>query len=270
MEKISLEAKAREKTGKGSSGRLRKTGYIPAIFYGGGEKPQSLIVNTKDLERALATDAGDNVIISLKVADGTKTVIVKDLQTDPVRGDFLHVDFCQISLQEKLKAAVPILVRGEAPGVKEGGILQHRLREIEIECLPTEIPESIPIDVSGLGIGDSLHVKDLGVKGDIKILVGGEETIVSIVPPTVEEVALPTAEEEIVEPEVIGEEKEVPTEEAEKAPPEGKLQPAGKTPVGGKAPVGEKGKPPAKEDKKGVKPPGGSLPPQTKAEKKKK
>ncbi len=245
MEKVSLEAEVREKTGKGSSGRLRRTGYIPAILYGGKEEAQSLIVNTKDLERALSSEAGENVIISLKVGDKTRTVIVKELQTDPVRGDLLHVDLCQISLREKLKASVPIEVRGEAPGVKEGGILQHRLREIEVECLPTEIPESISVDVSGLGIGDSLHVKDLRVTGDIKILAGGEESVVSIVPPTVEEVAPPTPEEVVAEPEVIGEEKEVPPEEAEEA----KKKPAPPPKAA------EGAKPSAKEEKKPEKAP---------------
>lgn len=244
MEKVSLEAEIREKTGKGSSGRLRRTGYIPAILYGEKEKSQPLIVNIKDLEKALSTEAGENVIISLKVGDKTRTVIVKDLQTDPVRGDFLHVDLCQISLKERLKAAVPIEVRGEAPGVKEGGILQHRLREIEVECLPTEIPESIPVDVSGLSIGDSLHVKDLRVIGDIKILAGGEESVVSVVPPTIEEVAPPTPEEAAAEPEVIGEEKEVPPEEEEEAK---------KKPIPPKAT--EEAKPPAKEKKKSEKAP---------------
>ncbi|MBU4561166.1 50S ribosomal protein L25/general stress protein Ctc [bacterium] len=234
MEKVNLEAKIREKVGKGSSGRLRRTGYIPAVLYGEKEEPQPLIVNTKDLEKALSTEAGENVIISLKVGDRPRTVIVKELQTDPVRGDLLHVDLCQISLREKLKAAVPIEVRGEAPGVKEGGILQYRLREIEVECLPTEIPESIPVDIGGLGIGDSLHIKDLKITGDIKILMDKEETVVSIVPPTVEEVAPPTPEEVVTEPEVIGEEKEVPPKEVGEA---------------------KEAKPPAKEEKKSEKAP---------------
>jgi len=253
MEKINLKAEIREKTGKGSSGRLRRTGYIPAILYGGKEAPQSLIVNIKDLKKALSTEAGENVIISLKVGDKTRTVIVKDLQTDPVRGDLLHVDLYQISLKERLKASVPIEVRGEAPGVKEGGILQHRLREIEVECLPTEIPEFIPVDVSGLSIGDSLHVKDLslpagkaGVTGDLKILVDGEESVISVVPPTVEEVAPPTPEEVAAEPEVIGEEKEAVPEEAEE---EAKKKPAPPPKAA------EEAKPPAKEEKKPEKAP---------------
>ena len=241
MEKVSLEAEIREKTGKGSSGRLRRTGYIPAILYGGQEASQSLIVNSKDLKKTLSTEAGENIIISLKVGDKTRTVIVKDLQTDPVRGDLLHVDLYQISLKERLRASVPIEVRGEAPGVKEGGILQHRLREIEVECLPTEIPEFIPVDVSGLSIGDSLHVKDLRVTGDLKILVDGEESVISVVPPTVEEVAPPTPEEVAAEPEVIGEEKEAVPEEAEE---EAKKKPAPPPKAA------EEAKPPAKEEKK--------------------
>jgi large subunit ribosomal protein L25 len=246
MEKVSLEAEIREKTGKGSSGRLRRTGYIPAILYGGKEVPQSLIVNIKDMKKALSTEAGENVIISLKVGDKTRTVIVKDLQTDPVKGDLLHVDLYQISLKERLKASVPIEVRGEAPGVKEGGILQHRLREIEVECLPTEIPEFIPVDVSGLSIGDSLHVKDLRVTGDLKILAAGEESVISVVPPTVEEVAPPTPEEAAAEPEVIGEEKEAVPEEAEE---EAKKKPA---PPPKEA---KEVKPPVKEEKKPEKTP---------------
>jgi len=246
MEKVSLEAEIREKTGTGSSGRLRRTGYIPAILYGGKEAPQSLIVNIKDLKKALSTEAGENVIISLKVGDKTRTVIIKDLQTDPVKGDLLHVDLYQISLKEKLKASVPIEVRGEAPGVKEGGILQHRLREIEVECLPTEIPEFIPVDVSGLSIGDSLHVKDLRVTGDLKILADGEESVISVVPPTVEEVAPPTPEEVAAEPEVIGEEKEAVPGEAEEE--------AKKTPAPPPKEAAE-AKPPAKDGKKPEKAP---------------
>ena len=247
MEKVNLEAEIREKTGKGSSGRLRRTGYIPAVLYGEKEEPQPLIVNTKDLEKAISTEAGENVIISLKVGDKARTVIVKELQTDPVRGDLLHVDLCQISLREKLKAAVPIEVRGESPGVKEGGILQHRLREIEVECFPTEIPESIPIDIGGLGIGDSLHIKDLRITGDIKILVDREETVVSIVPPTVEEVAPPTPEELVTEPEVIGEEKEAVPEEAEE---EAKKKPAPPPKEAKEAkPLAKEGKKPEKAPK---------------------
>ncbi len=228
MERVSLEAEIREKTGKGPSGRLRKTGYIPAILYGGKEKPQPLIVNTRDLERALSTEAGENVIISLKVGERDfRTVIVKDLQTDPVRGDLLHVDLYQISLKEKLKASVPIVVWGEAQGVKEGGILEHRLREVEVECLPTEIPESIPIDIGDLRIGDSLHVKDLRVFGDIKILANGEEPVVSIVPPMAEVVAPPTPEEVVAEPGVSGEKKEIPLEEAKPPAKEEKAPKAG-------------------------------------------
>ncbi len=197
------------------------------------------------MKKTLSTEAGENVIISLKAGDKTRTVIVKDLQTDPVRGDLLHVDLYQISLKERLKASVPIEVRGEAPGVKEGGILQHRLREIEVECLPTEIPEFIPVDVSGLSIGDSLHVKDLRVTGDLKILADGEESVISVVPPTVEEVAPPTPEEVAAEPEVIGEEKEAVPEEAEEAK---------KTPAPPPKEA-EEAKPPAKDGKKPEKAP---------------
>ena len=247
MEKVSLEAEVREKTGKEVVKKLRECGLIPAVVYKAGEKTMNLKVSEQALLKALHTEAGENAIINLKLSDDkkspakksssthksstdkkTKTVIIKEIQYHPVKGNILHIDFNQISLTEKLTVDVPVEVKGESQGVKEGGVLEHILWELKVECLPTKIPERIETDVTDLKIGDSIYVKDLKVPEDIKILADPEAIVVSVKPPTVEKVEEEVVEEEITEPEVITEKKkeEEPEEEAveEKKATEGKKQ----------------------------------------------
>ncbi len=247
MEKVSLEAEVREKTGKEAVKKLRECGLIPAVVYKAGEKTVNLKVSHQALLKALHTEAGENAIINLKLSDDkkspakksssthksstdkkTKTVIIKEIQYHPVKGNILHIDFNQISLTEKLTVDVPVEVKGESQGVKEGGVLEHILWELKVECLPTKIPERIETDVTDLKIGDSIYVKDLKVPEDIKILADPEAIVISVKPPTVEKVEEEVVEEEITEPEVITEKKkeEEPEEEAveEKKATEGKKQ----------------------------------------------
>ncbi len=157
-------------------------------------------------------------MINLTIKDDKKKknrlCLIKEVQYDPVKGDIIHVDFNEISLTKTLRVNVPVVAKGEPIGVKqEGGSLEHILWEIEVECLPTEIPKDIEVDVSSLKIGDSLHIKDITFPDKIKVLNDPEAVVLSVAAPMKEEVvALPVEGEEKVEPEVIKEKKEVPAE----------------------------------------------------------
>jgi len=213
VERIELRAKIREKTGKGPSRRLRREGLIPAVLYGRGRETRHLTLALPDLHRVLATEAGKNPIIALKVGDETDTAILREIQVDPVRREFLHVDLCQISLEERLTAEVPIILSGESTGVASGGVLQQGLWELEVECLPTELPEHVEVDVSGLEIGGSIHVSELGLPEGITILTRPEQTVASVIPPTVIKEEVPPVEEVVAEPEAVVEGQEIPGRE---------------------------------------------------------
>jgi large subunit ribosomal protein L25 len=234
MEKILLKATVRESFGKSASKHLRKEGTVPGVVYKGGKVGVNIQVDENDLWHALHTEAGENAIITMDISDGEKplqkTVIVKELQTHPLNEKFLHVDFHEISLKEKLKVNVPIAVKGESVGVKEDeGVLAQLLWEIEVECLPTEIPEHIDIHVDELRIGDAIHIKDIAAPQGVALMGDPEQIVVTVNPPKAEEELVeeevPGEEAGEVEPEVIKkgkkEEEEVPGEEAgeEKAPP---------------------------------------------------
>jgi len=230
MERIQLKAQSREDVGKKFTKGLRKVGLVPAVVYKGGKKTTHLKINEKDLFNALHTKAGENVLINLKIDDTEKErskdrmVIIKDIQHHPIKEQILHVDFQEILLTEKLTVDVPIVVKGEAEGVvKEGGILEQVIWEVKVECLPTDIPEKIEIDVTHMKVGDSILVKNLGIPSGVKILADAEQTVVSLVPPHVEKPV--EAVEEIAEPELIREKKEEELEEEpEKAQPEAKKE----------------------------------------------
>ena len=217
MEKVILNAEIRKETGKSKVKDLRNTGIIPAVVYKGKDSV-SIKVNLRELQNALRTDAGENVLIALIIKDDKKhkerTCIIKEVQRSPVKEEILHMDFNEISLTEKIKVKVPIHPRGEAVGVKQdGGVMDHPLWEVEVECLPMDIPEKIIVEVAELKIGDSIYIKDLKVSPAVKILSDPELTVISIVPPSKEEVAEPVPGEEAVEPEVIAKGKKEEVEE---------------------------------------------------------
>ena len=232
MERVQLNAQVREEIGKKFTKKVRGEGSVPAVVYKEGRKTVHLKVNERDLFSALHTKAGENVLINLKIGDGSKgkdkdrVVIIKEVQHHPIRDQILHVDFQEISLTEKITVDIPIVVKGEAEGVvKDEGVLEHVLWEVKVECLPTDIPEKIEVDVTSMKIGDSVLVKDLQTPPGVKILIDAEQTVIFVVPPHVEE-PVEEAAEEITEPELIRKEKEeeVPEEGAEKAAPEGKKE----------------------------------------------
>jgi len=215
MAEVKLTAESREGVGKGAARKIRAAGKVPAVLYGPALEPMRLAVDALQLWHALHTDAGTNVLINLAVDGDTFLTMPREVQRDIVRGTLLHVDFLRIRRDVAIQVDVPVLLIGESVGVKEGGVVEHHLWELRVECLPTQVPESIEADISSLAVGDSLHVSDLSVPQHITLLTPAEETLVSVVPPPVlevEEVAPEEEEGEVPEGEVP--EGEVPEGEA--------------------------------------------------------
>ena len=216
MEQKVLEVAIRKEQGKRDTKQIRSEGFVPAVFYGKGQDTLSLVVPSKEIDEILHSKAGINAIINLKVKGKPKlsnTAIIKEIQTHPLKPGIFHVDFKVVSLEDKITVTVPIETKGEPDGVKEGGVLDHTLWEIEIECLPTEIPESIKIDVSSLKIGDSFQVKEIKLPvADMVFKHDLEDVVLSVMSPKVEQEAVPE-EEEIKQPEVITQKKEEPAPE---------------------------------------------------------
>lgn len=204
MERITLKAEKRDIVGKGIARTLRREGMIPAVLYkGGGSIPIKL--SRKELSRLINTTAGEQVMVNLQFSDGdSKLALVKDYQVDPIKGDLLHTDFFEVSLTEKIRVTVHVTPVGEPIGVKrDGGILQHVLRGIEVECLPDKIPGHIEIDISKLEIGQSIHVSDLKLGEGIKVLTDLDEVVANVIAPLVEEAAPVASAAAVAEPEVI-------------------------------------------------------------------
>lgn len=204
MEKFSLNVVKRDARGKGGARGLRRSGLIPGVVYRGGDS-EAVQIGAKELSQFISKTAGEQVLVNLESKSGTKMAIVKDYQVDPIMGELLHVDFQEISATEEIKITVHVLTTGESIGVKrDKGILQFGVREIEIECLPDKIPGHITVDVSNLGIGQSIHVSDLQLGEGIKVLSDAGEMIVTVTTIKEEVVEAPEAAvAEVAEPEVI-------------------------------------------------------------------
>ena len=225
MADFELAIEIREPKGKGAARKLRAVGRVPGVYYGSGDS-RSISFDPSALERVISSSsAGMNTLIGLVGATEIegRQVLVKDLQRDPVLGNLLHADLYAVDLSKKVTVSVPVRLLGIPMGVQLGnGILDHALREVELECLPTSIPEDIEIDVSELDLGHSLHVRDLSLPADVILLSDSDLSVVSVVAPKVEEE--PVVEEleegeEGVEGEVAeGEDAEAPEDgEGEKA-----------------------------------------------------
>ncbi|MCM8770487.1 MAG: 50S ribosomal protein L25 [Candidatus Omnitrophica bacterium] len=221
MEEIILEAALRKEIGSQEVKHLRQKGFIPGIVYSAGKKSVPVKIERAKLLRFLHTHRAEGVVINLVVKDDVKhknyNVMVKEMQHDPIKEEIIHVDFNEISLTKVIKAAVPVVTKGEAPGVKqEGGSLDHILWEIEVECLPAAIPKEIVVDISNLKIGDSITIKDIVLPEGIKVLHEPNATVVSVSAPIkVEEAVAPAEAAAPQEPEVIREKKQVPEAGAE-------------------------------------------------------
>ena len=205
-----IEAVRRTSRGKNEARRLRASGKIPAVLYG-GEQPGGtpIAVDPKVLSRILHSDTGANTLISLRTSGAAEVrVMVREYQVDPVGNHLLHADFYRVAMDRRMTVTVPIVVRGEAPGIKQqGGVLDLVHREIEIECLPADIPEHIGVDVSELMLGQAVRVRDLRVDAKWTPVSEPDLMLVHVVMPKVEEVAAPAVAEAVpaapAEPEVI-------------------------------------------------------------------
>lgn len=213
MAEATLAAQVREEKGKQAAKHIRQMGLVPGIIYGPGETPSMLNLNGKEL-LTLLHSFGRNAIVNLRIGDKKKNIkaFIYDIQHDPISGDIIHVDLKRINLNEKIHLSVPIRLSGVPEGVKnEGGILEHTLHSLEIFCLPTNIPDTIVLDVSNLHLGYSIHVKDIPAS-NFEILTELSATVVHVVAPKVvkveEEVEAAVEGVEPAEPEVVGEEKE--------------------------------------------------------------
>lgn len=219
-ETATLAVEKRDGRGKGAARKLRAAGQIPANIYGHGIDSIAVTTNAHDFEALTSKISVDNTLVELEMDGDTRQVLIREIQRHPYKPIVLHVDFFAIKADETIKVSVPVRITGTAAGVKnEGGVLQQALHEVEIECLPGEIPEGFEIDVSELEIGDSLHVSELDTMG-FETAEAPERTIVTVQPPrileeeTEEEEGLELLEE--LEPEVItarGEEEEGEIEE---------------------------------------------------------
>jgi large subunit ribosomal protein L25 len=210
----SLSAQPRAERGKGWARKLRAQGRVPAVVYGHGESTRTLTVDAHELERLFSQIRRENTVINLRI-EGEKAevkALVREVQSHAYRGTILHVDFYQIHAGERITVEVPIRLQGTPEGVKLGGILQHTLNELEVRCLADQIPDTIQVDVTHLGINDSIHVSDLTLPAGVEVLVDGERSVCSVIAPTVAAVEEPAVAAEpaaeAAEPEVIRRRKE--------------------------------------------------------------
>ncbi len=208
-ESARLTARTRTTSGKGAARQLRRSGQLPAVVYGRREETESLALDTHELSRLLSRIHAATTVIDLEVDGGEpRPVLIREIQRHPYRPQLLHVDFFEIRADVKIRVPVPVHLVETPVGVEMGGMLQFLRHELEVECLPNEIPSEFEVDVSGLEIGDSLHVSDVDA-GAVTILDDETVTICTVVPPALEE------EEEVDEE--AGEEVEGEGEETEAA-----------------------------------------------------
>jgi|Deesub1362B_J571_1020462.scaffolds.fasta_scaffold01146_10 large subunit ribosomal protein L25 len=214
MAEAVLKVQKREKQTKSYVKQLRRQGMVPGIYYAHGEEPIPIVLDLKELHRLASQEVN---IFDLDFGEGErKPSIIKDVQYDPVKGTVIHVDMMGIKRTEKVTVTVPLHVVGTPVGVREmGGVLEHPLREVEIRCLPGDIPNALEVDVSHLKINEVIHIKDLQFEG-IEIMEEPDTLVAQVLPPKVEAEVVETVEEEEAEPEVVSkEEKKEKEEESE-------------------------------------------------------
>ena len=212
MERIELQTTVRKSTGNSPARSLRRAGQIPAVLYGPKMETVLLSVNIKDLEQVFKQGNAFQVILNLVIQNGkkvTKAAMVKELQTHPVSGNFIHIDFYEIDMKRQINVMVPIITNGQSVGVENGGMLNIVRREIELLCLPGDIPEAIEIDITDLDIGDSIHIEDIPLGENVEVSADFNFTVVTVLSPTVEEEEVVEEEEAELEAGVEGEGEEV-------------------------------------------------------------
>jgi large subunit ribosomal protein L25 len=218
MQRLTLEVEARQGLGKSAARKLRRAGRVPGVLYGRGIDPVPIAVDVRSLEAVLQKAAEANVLLDVVIRDDgqvrTELAMLQDVQREVLSRRVLHVDLHRVSLTEKVYAHLPVRLRGEARGVREGGILELLRHEVEVSGLPTELPDHLEVDVSHLAVGQSLHVRDLKVPPGVTVLTPPDETLVTVLAPAVAaEEAAPVAEEAPAQPEVVGKGKAAEEEE---------------------------------------------------------
>ena len=245
MPEIVVAAENRTETGKNVNRRLRTRGLIPGVLYGSKKEAVPLAVSPKEITTILRSKTGENTLFDLEIGGSRRKVILKEFQVEPIKGSLLHADFYEVALDKPIEVSVHIEVIGVPTGVKvEGGLLDHVTREVEVSCLPADIPEKITVDVSELAMGKAIRVADLKVPDKVTMLSEPDLVVVHVVAPRAEEevaAAAAPAEGEAAagaEPEVIKKGKPAEEGEAKAAAP------------GGEKDKGDKDKKPEKKDKK--------------------
>ncbi|MFI5395881.1 MAG: 50S ribosomal protein L25 [Candidatus Binatia bacterium] len=195
METVELSAELRSGAGKGAARQMRQQGRLPAIFYGPKRRTTMIAIDAREFLEKVSSLEGSHLIRLRSEAEeiANKVALVKEAQYHPVTGAVLHADFYEVDMTEKLRVRVPLHFTGKAAGVALGGILQPVQREVEVECLPGDIPEFISVDVSALDIHDAVHVSELSAAEGVRICYDTDATLVTVLPPTVEEVKIEEA-----------------------------------------------------------------------------
>jgi large subunit ribosomal protein L25 len=211
MAVVSFNATARDIKGKGAARSLRRQGQVPAVIYGHGRDPLSLSLNARDLDKLLSHIQAESTVIEVSVGGQTAKTLIREIQRHPIKRQILHVDFQALVAGEKVTVNIPIVLEGIPEGVRlEGGVLDQTLRELEIECDPSDIPDHAELDVTNMVIGDSLHVSDIKLPANVTILDDPETSVAVLAAPraVIEETpaveAVEGAAEGAAEPEVIG------------------------------------------------------------------
>lgn len=189
MEQFDIHATLRKTTGNSPARELRRGGQMPGVLYGPNTEPILLSVNIKELEQILKKANIGSIILNLVIQNGkkiTKPAMIKELQSHPVSGNYLHVDFYEIDMNRKINVMIPIVVKGKAKGVELGGLLQIVRRELEVFCLPGDIPQAIEIDITDLDIGDAVHVEDIKIGDNVEIPADVNFTVVTVLSPKIE------------------------------------------------------------------------------------
>jgi large subunit ribosomal protein L25 len=201
-----LKAQPRQEHGKSATRKMRAAGRIPAVVYGRGDETRMLSVDAHELDLLFKRVHYENTIIEIAI-DGDRSpvkTLVREVQSHPYRPQVLHVDFQQVHAGERIHVDVPIRLHGTAEGTRLGGVLMHTISDLPVRCLPDRIPESIDIDISHLGINESVHLRDITLPEGVEAEIDADRSICSVAPPTVSVAEVPVEEPVTSEPEVIG------------------------------------------------------------------
>jgi large subunit ribosomal protein L25 len=209
-QQVKLKAQKRTLVGRTAVKKIKSEGLVPGIIYGSKDEPTNLQLNARELSTVLSRASSEHILVELEIVDGDQTTnklaLIQEVQHHALKNDILHVDFHAVSTTEKITSEVPIEAFGEALGVRTyGGLLEHTLRTLEVECFPQDLPDIIHVDVSNLNIGQSLHVRELPLPSGVRAITDGDLTVISILESRVGDEAAAT--ESVAAPEVITEKK---------------------------------------------------------------